>query len=298
MSNLLVIVMCLGAGLLLQRLRNMPDNTALVLNQYVINIALPALVLAELPKITLNSGVAVPVVASWGVMLLSVAVVLLLAHLCQWGRDVKAVMLLLVPLGNTSFVGFPMVEALLGGSALPYAIIYDQLGSFVAVSSYGMLVLAYFSGELINPRALLRKLLFFPPFIAVIVASFFLGREYPVWLYDSLSRIGGSLVPVVMIAVGLQWRLRLQGSHISPLVLALGLKLVLIPACLYTLFSQLSITGLPARASLLESAMPPMITAGALLISHNLAPRLASSIVGYGLLLSLLSVPLWSLAII
>lgn len=298
MSNLLVIVICLGAGLLLQRLRKMPENSSAVLNQYVINIALPALVLAELPKITLNTEVAIPVLASWGVMLLSAVIVLLLARLYRWNRDVKAVMLLLVPLGNTSFVGFPMVEALLGHSAMPYAIIYDQLGSFVAVSSYGMLVLAYYSGGAIKPRAIAEKLLCFPPFIAVIVASSCIGREFPVWLYDSLSRIGDSLVPVVMIAVGLQWRLRLASSHLAPLVLALGLKLLLIPASLFGVFLYFNIGGLAAKASLLESAMPPMITAGALLASHNLAPRLASSIIGYGLLLSLLSVPLWSLIII
>ncbi len=42
------------------------------------------------------------------------------------------------------------------------------------------------------------------------------------------------------------------------------------------------------------------MTAGALAISHNLAPRLAAAMVGYGLLLSLLSLlslltlPLWA----
>lgn len=295
MSNLLVIVICLGAGLLLQRFRKMPENSSAVLNQYVINIALPALILAELPKITLDTGVAIPVLASWGVMLLGVVAVLLLARLYQWSREVKAVMLLLVPLGNTSFVGFPMVEALLGHQALPYAIVYDQLGSFIAVSSYGMLILVYYSGGTIKPRAIAEKLLYFPPFIAVLIASLCIGHEFPSWLYDSLSRIGDSLVPVVMIAVGLQWRLRLASTHLSPVVLALVLKLMLIPACLYGVFMLFNVTGMAAKTSLLESAMPSMITAGALLASHNLAPRLASSIIGYGLLLSLFSVPFWSL---
>ncbi len=37
-----------------------------------------------------------------------------------------------------------------------------------------------------------------------------------------------------------------------------------------------------------------MVIAVALAISHNLAPRLAAAMVGYGLLLSLLSLPLWA----
>lgn len=43
-----------------------------------------------------------------------------------------------------------------------------------------------------------------------------------------------------------------------------------------------------------EAAMPSMVTAGALASAHNLAPRLAAAMVGYGLLLSLLSLPLWA----
>jgi predicted permease len=226
-----------------------------------------------------------------------VVVVLLLMKILHWSREVSAVMLLLVTLGNTSFVGFPMVEALLGEQALPYAIIYDQLGSFVAVSTYGMLVLAYYSGGSISPSLLAKKLLSFPPFIAVIMAAFLIGREYPIWLYEALARIGSSLVPVVMVAVGLQWRLRFDRAYLLPLSLALTLKLLLIPALLWLAMSSLQVTGLAAQTALLESSMPAMITAGALLASHNLAPRLASTIVGYGLLLSLATVPLWSMII-
>ena len=36
------------------------------------------------------------------------------------------------------------------------------------------------------------------------------------------------------------------------------------------------------------------VTAGALAISHNFAPRLAAAMVSYGLLLSLLTLPLWA----
>jgi len=40
--------------------------------------------------------------------------------------------------------------------------------------------------------------------------------------------------------------------------------------------------------------MPTMITAAALAISHQLAPRLAAALVGYGILLSLVTLPMWA----
>ena len=48
------------------------------------------------------------------------------------------------------------------------------------------------------------------------------------------------------------------------------------------------------QVSVLESAMPTMITAAALAISHQLAPRLAAALVGYGILLSLATLPMWA----
>lgn len=47
------------------------------------------------------------------------------------------------------------------------------------------------------------------------------------------------------------------------------------------------------QVNVLESAMPTMITAAALAISHRLAPRLAATLVGYGILLSLVTLPVW-----
>jgi malate permease and related proteins len=73
------------------------------------------------------------------------------------------------------------------------------------------------------------------------------------------------------------------------------LKPALMPALATALVSLLGLQGAMARAMVPESAMPPMVTAGALAIAHGLAPRLAAAMVGYGVLLSLLTLPLWAL---
>ena len=55
--------------------------------------------------------------------------------------------------------------------------------------------------------------------------------------------------------------------------------------------------GMPAlmfKANVLESAMPTMISAAALAMAHGLAPRLSAALVGYGIVLSLLTLPAWA----
>ncbi len=71
-------------------------------------------------------------------------------------------------------------------------------------------------------------------------------------------------------------------------------KLLLIPVLALPLSWVLGLHGQMLQTNVLESAMPTMITAAALAISHRLAPRLAATMVGYSILLSLLTLPAWA----
>ncbi len=46
------------------------------------------------------------------------------------------------------------------------------------------------------------------------------------------------------------------------------------------------------QVTVFESAMPPMITAGAVAIMAGLAPRLSAAMVGYGILFAFVSLPI------
>jgi predicted permease len=86
----------------------------------------------------------------------------------------------------------------------------------------------------------------------------------------------------------------LPRDELKPLATGLLLKLAVMPALALLVVRAQGMGGDMARTTVLESAMPPMVTAGALAISHRLAPRLAAAMVGYGLLLSLLTLPFWA----
>jgi predicted permease len=292
MSNIAVVVIALIIGLLLQRAKRFPENAASTLNLYVIYVALPALILAEIPKLSFSHEALIPVVASWVIMLLSALLTWCTARLMKWSRALTGALMLLVPLGNTGFVGIPLIEAHLGSKAIPYAILYDQLGTFVALNTYGIVVACYYSSGSTSAVKILRSILIFPPFIALTLAF-----AYPEWLAEALARISSTLVPVVMVAVGLQWRLTLSPEYLSPLVVGLLYILLVSPALVLLGLWLLGIEGLVAQVVILEAAMPAMISAGVLAISHNLVPRFASSLVGYSLLIGLVSVWLWRLVI-
>jgi len=130
----------------LRKLPKFPGETANSLNLFVIYISLPALILLEVPKLSFSKYLLVPALMPWGMVLFSALTVLLLSRIMGWNRNVTGALMLLVPLGNTSFLGIPMVQAFFGKSGVPYAVVYDQLGSFLAFATYGSVILALYSG--------------------------------------------------------------------------------------------------------------------------------------------------------
>ena len=97
-----------------------------------------------------------------------------------------------------------------------------------------------------------------------------------------------------LLAVSLTIRLRLSRDELAPLAVGLALRLLVLPALALGLSLAFGMSGDMLRANVLESAMPSMITAAALAISHGLAPRLAAARVGYGTVLSLATLPAWA----
>ena len=105
-----------------------------------------------------------------------------------------------------------MVKAFLGEGAIPYAMVYDQLGSFLALATYGSLIIALYGegASRPTPASVIRKVAIFPPFIALVLAFLLRTYTYPIFVANLLETLAATLVPVVMIAVGYQLTLRLK----------------------------------------------------------------------------------------
>jgi len=234
-------------------------------------------------------------VVPWALLLATIVLVTLLARLLRFRDDERAVLLLTVALGNTSFLGYPLTRALIGEHALPYAVIYDQFGAFLILSTFGLWVLARHGGDR-KPglREMLARVVRFPPLWALVLGFTLMPAEPPAWIAGGLQRLSDALLPLAMLTIGLSVKLALPRDELKPLAVGLLLKLALLPALALPLVRLLGLHGEMARTTVLESAMPSMVTAGALAISHGLAPRLAAAMVGYGVLLSLLTLPLWA----
>jgi predicted permease len=293
MDNFAVIVAFLLGGMALRRIRSVPRRTGSVLNLAVIYVCLPSLVLLNIPRLTISEQDLVPAIMPWAMLALSAAAVTVLSKILHWDRPTTGCLLLMVPLGNTSFLGIPMVKAFFGDAAIPYALLYDQLGSFPALALYGTLIVsAYGPGEgRPGPAGVARKILTFPPFVALILALALRGVTYPAAVVGLLTALSSALLPVVMMAVGFQLDLRMGREQAGLLGLGLSIKMAAAPLAALAACRLLGLEGDAARVSVFEAGMPPMVSAGVLAIAANLSPSLAAALVGVGIAVSFATLP-------
>jgi predicted permease len=217
----------------------------------------------------------------------------LLGKALKWPRKRIGALTLVAGLSNTAFTGYPMIEALRGKEALALAAVADQLGCFLAMVLGGVSLAAWYSGS--RPRALplLRRILAFPPFLALIVALL-VGQlgGWPAPLYPVLDRLGSTLAPLAVFSVGLQFTLRLSRSEIGAVALALAWKLVVAALLVYAGGRAAGIHGEVLAVAVLQAGMAPMISAAIIADQHGLDSRVANATLGVGILLSLFTVPL------
>jgi hypothetical protein len=299
LQNFILIISLLIVGMLLKRSGKFPDNTAQTLNLFVIYVSYPALVLLKTPELKLSLDLLAAAIMPWIVLIISAICVWALSKIFDWNRQITGALLLIVPLGNTSFLGFPMVQAFYGPQAVGYALMYDQLGSFLALAIYGSSVLAIYAndGEQATLGSVVKSIITFPPFISLIIALALHGVQLPGLYFSIIDPIAMTLIPVVMVAVGFQLSLKVEINHIQPFVLGLGVKMIVAPATALIIFLALGLNTEIYKVTVFEAAMPPMISAGALAIMANLSPRLTAAMIAYGIFLSFVTLPLFYYAI-
>jgi hypothetical protein len=295
MGALLLLFTCLVLGALVARLARPPDGLAAGLNWWVINVALPALTLELIPRLRFDPQLWFPIAAMWltfgGAWLLFG----LLGPRLGWSRGRTGALILVCGLGNTSFMGYPLMQALYGQPGLTLAVVADQLGTFPALSSAGVVVACLYAGRAPKPAMIVRRIATFPAFLALLIgiAVGALGGWPPV-VAGVFAPLGATLTPLALFSVGLQFRFHPGARQLGAAGLGLGWKLLLAPLACWLLGVAVGVGGLVLTVGVLQAAMAPMVSATILADEYGLGPPLANTILGAGIVLSLLTVPLGS----
>lgn len=297
-EDFIYIVGLIIIGSSFKKLNLLPKSSSEVLNSFVVNISFPAMIITSIAKLNISADIIYPVSMHWMIYIIHFFLILFLGKKLKMSKSIIGCLLVVSCLGNTAFLGIPMTHNFFGEDAIPYAILYDQLGSFTAFVFTMSVVLPHYSGNKAKSIVeILIRIIKFPPFIALILGFVFLTVPLPKTLDHFFMNISKTLIPCAMISIGFQMKYRIPLTRLKPIIIGLGLKLVIIPLLALGLYSIYGHETLALKVSVFQSGMPPMVTAGVLAMSSNLESDIAAALVGHGLLLSFLTLPILHLLI-
>ncbi len=296
MSAMVMLFVCLILGTVVARFGKPPQGIVAGLNWWVLNIALPALVLELIPKVAFDPDLWFPIAAQWLTFLLAWLLFGWLGPRLGWSRQRIGALILVCGLGNTAFMGYPLMEALYAKPGLALAVVADQLGAFPVLVSGGIVVASLYAGRKPEPRLILRHIVTFPAFMALLVGIVAgLSGGWPAWLEGVFGPIGGTLTPLALFSVGLQFKFHPGARQLGAATLGLGWKLLAAPLLCWGLGVLTGVGGLVLSVGVLQAAMAPMVSAAILADEYDLDPALANTVLGAGIVISLLTVPLGAL---
>lgn len=290
--------LCLFIGIGIKYLPNFPKNTHVVLNQFVLFISLPAMALYYLPEIKLTWDLLFPASVAYIGFLFAALFFIPLGKYFGWSNKLIGCLLLTAGLGNTSFVGIPVIQALYGEEGIKTLIIVDIPGTVVVLSSLGMLTAITCSNGKKSLKSILFNLIKFPPFIAFLIGLMLLlmNLHFPLAIKEVLGKLMATVSPLALVSVGFQLKIEKRSKHWKFLILGLLYCLIIWPLVCFVIFCLLfNQSSLPIKVSIMEAAMPPMITGAIVAVQYGLKPRLANMMIGVGIPLSFITMAIWYL---
>lgn len=278
MENLLLIFACLGLGFAFKHIPTFPKEAHKGINSYIIWVALPCLALIYIPKLEFSISLIWLAAMAWIIFGLSILFFKVAAKIFKWDKATEGCLVLACGLANTSFVGFPLLEFLYNSKEpLQYAIVCDQAGSFLVVATVGVIVAMQYGGDSPTPRVIFKKLFYFPPFIAFLVAlvlipfggidKLFLAfnglENVGIVLENILIKLAAPLVTLALFSVGLQIEFSKENfTFLNPFFFGLLFKLFLAPLAIYFLYLLVFVEkNMAFEVGILEAAMAPWLQA-------------------------------------
>lgn len=303
MNIILPIIGFFIVGFAARRFITEPTSIVKWINFFIIYVSFPAIILMKVPQLEFSNQVIIPVLVAWSWLAIGATMVLLLSRWLNWSKPTEGALLLLVTMGNSSFLGYPMVLAFFDDAVLVYAIFFDQLGGFLILSTYGSIVVAIYSPQSIesgehdssskiSAMSMLKRIMTFPPFISLIVALTLPIADVVSLLKPALELTASLLMPAALFVLGVQFQPKLLAEHRQPLIIGIGLKVLMAPLVAFIIVSIINGAADASNASIFESGMPSMITPGLMAIAAGIAPRFVATMLGYCTLASFITLPI------
>ena len=287
-AALVGVLLSLGLTRSGRMVRNEPVQEVLpdVLARVLYLVGIPIGVANFIRKAEFNPSVWISPVIAWSAVLLAIFLSwhFLKSSAKPRAKSTKASFILLSYLGNTSYLGFPVILLLpqLGPQYFSSAVLYDILGTLVAGYGLGVFIAGQASrnsaegitssssraseaglsmsgtkrggmGALLDA---LTEVARNPTFYAFFVGLYLKTLTIPEWLVSVLGAIAWSSIMVALIVMGMRIQQLSSKLNLKLAIQPVLIKTILVPLVLAAALTGFGLEGPQRLVLILQSAMP------------------------------------------
>lgn len=288
-----------GLGLLLGR--TLPSTIPLKLGKFLFWIGVPVGIMIFLRQADLSGSVWIAPVVCWVAVLLGAGLAWVWIKGQIWLRDrtdlrkkpSQGSFLLSTMVGNTGYLGYPIVLTLGGSKYFGWAVFYDTLGSTLAAYGLGVVLAAHFGARTASKQQLLQALVQNPAFW-----SFWLGLAcheipFPETVEQGLRGVAWAVIALSLLLLGMRLSQLTSWQNVQQALACLSMKMLLIPLAIGFSLRLLGMSGTPLLVLVLQAGMPPAFATLVIAEAFDLDRELTVTTLAIGSGAILLTLPLW-----
>lgn len=273
MSTILILI---SLGYLLKRLNLLKITDIETLNKIVVKVAMPCMVFFSLYKSDLSNISSLALMPFIGLIVAfsSGLIIYTILSIKKYPKKEKWSILIPITMGNTAFLGFPLIMGVFGDSGLIRAIFYD-MSSMIVFLSLSFILSFIFEGTF---KEALKKALTFPTLWALIlgISINLLNISIGDIAINVIEYLSAMTIPLIMISLGLSLQFKGLKENFKIAILGSTIKLLINPLIAFFMVIILGLSNIEFVVPIVEAAMPSGMLAIVLAVTYDLDFKLTA----------------------
>ncbi len=279
--------------------RRLPATVPTRLGKFLFWIGVPISIVAFLRKSDLNGAIWIaPAIAHLAILLGAFLAWIAMKWQVNFTKNLpqpatRGSLILAAMVGNTGYLGFPVVLAVAGSQYFAWALFYDLLGSLFGTFGLGVILAARFGDGVHQPGQILKVILVNPALWSFGFGLLFRQVQIPRFVEFSLDKFAWSIIALSLLLIGMRLSKLNSWQSLPQVSISLVIKMLLVPLIFGAALPLFGVTGAPARVILLQMAMPPAFGTLVIAETFNLDRDFAVTALAVGTMVLLFTLPFW-----
>ena len=298
--KILSIFLLVGIGYFVYKIRLVPYDALTTLNAFVLNVAVPCMILQSMQRNEINDKIFNDIIwslAAFAIVTIVIAVIatLIINRIKTIPEEDKGIYSVQLAFTNCGFMGYPLTTVMFGQYGLFLAIIMNIIFT-TFMYSIGVVMLLHKKGEKLFTMKLMVRMLSVP-FLSSIAGLliFITGFHFPSFIDSTLQLMAATVSPVAMFIVGIN----LSNSKIKEIFTPRNLILCVVSLIVVPFFTLgvdmlLPVSNFVMVIHVFLMAMPSAAITTILCNRYNKNAKLAAEGVASTTFFSLGTLALWT----